>query len=470
LVELDYVKPWSRRKIKCMIKGFCVPKLKKKTKRTILDARAVGDAQKGPPSVTLATLEDVEDCVRQYAYVAELDGKGWFHQHGLADQVAEYFGLQIGNRRLVWTRLPMGWSYSVFIAHSVAEFLTDFTLPEGVRVLVYIDNVYVFSCDEQNAARTIDAFLERCRSVGATFEITTPVGTEATVLGARVDMNEKTIRLTDDFISKLTIVRNEMKELFKDAKVTNRLMWKLFGGLMWGARVLKKLLFEYPRFSAWLSRRAQDLHEKDELWDYPCHIWPRAREDLERLCDEILNAKPRSVRLPSGLRHTLHTDASDVGHGVVHDSAFLRCVKGNRFSNAMKGHTIALRELYGAVAGVRDAVAMRPEIQHLVLWVDNTNTETWIRKGKANTFFGNRLLKELFACLEGRTIEVHWEPSEANPADLPSRHPHKFDGMRAPKSATESSARGLSTKSSKAANKLSLELCSLVGQSDVFTH
>jgi len=470
LLKLNYVTPMSRRRFKCVIKGFCVPKVKKLTKRTILDARAVGDAQRKPPRVELATLEDVEECVRAYNFVTELDGKGWFHQHGLAEEISEYFGLQIGKSRLAWTRLPMGWSYSVFIAHSVAQFLADFQLAEGVRILVYIDNIYIFSNTKEEASATVKSFLERCASVGAVFEVSTPTTTDAIVLGARVDMNEKTLQLPGDFIEKLTAVRTQIRLLFGNGGVTNRLLWKLFGGLMWGARIYKQYLYNYPRFTAWLSKRAKDLQDREELWDAPCHIWPKAMEDLEALCDAIITATPRSVQLPSGLCHTLHTDASDVGHGVVHDSTLLNCVRGNRFSNTMKRHTIALRELYGAVAGVKDAIHSRPEIQHVILWVDNTNAATWIAKGKANTFFGNRLLGELYAVLGERTIEVHWEPSASNPADHPSRQPHKYDGMCVPNSATlfDSCARSMSTKSSKAATKLPFELSSSITQANVF--
>ena len=455
LKQLRYTKPMSRRKIKCVIRGFCVPKLKKKKKRTILDARAVGDAQKRPPAVLLAALEDVEECVRKYKYVTELDGKGWFHQHGLSDEIAAFFGLQLGKERVAWTRLPMGWSYSVFCAHSVAEFLVDFECGDGVRILVYIDNVYVFSENEEKGREAVKEFLRRCEKVGAVFEVSTEsTAKEATVLGTRVDMSEKTVRLPEDFINKLTEIRKEINLLFGEHGVSNRLLWKLFGNLMWGARVLRKRLHDFPHFTAWLSKRAADLHDREDLWEAPCYIWPRAREELEMLCDEILLAQPRSVKLPTGLAHTLHTDASDVGHGVVHDSAILTAEKGNRFSSVMKRHTIALRELYAAVAGVMDAIDMRPEIRHIVLYVDNTNAAAWLSKGKANTFFGNKLLSTLYTALGTRTLEVHWEPSAQNPADHPSRHPHKYGGMCGPKSATTLGgccARSMAKESSKAA-------------------
>lgn len=63
----------------------------------------------------------------------------------------------------------------------------------------------------------------------------------------------------------------------------------------------------------------------------------------------------------------------------------------------------------------------------ITLFTDNMNTMTWIQKGRAKSYFANKLLSELFDHLPpGVGLEVVWVQSANNPADFPSRHPHRY--------------------------------------------
>ena len=104
--------------------------------------------------MNLPSHADVDECERDYDYFVELDGKGWFHQFGLGKGIPAYFTLMMGSRAYQWNRLPMGWSYSVWIAQKTSEFLADFELPLGVKILVYIDNIYIFGKTPQRPSRT----------------------------------------------------------------------------------------------------------------------------------------------------------------------------------------------------------------------------------------------------------------------------------------------------------------------------
>jgi hypothetical protein len=263
LVKKGYMTP---QKTKVDIVAFTVPKIKKHTQRVILDGRKINHAQEAPPKVRLSSMADVEEAVRQHSVYTELDGKGWFHQFGLHPDIAVYWGLVVGGETYSWDRLPMGWSHSVFIAHTVTETLTSFKA-QGVHILVYIDNVYIFGNHVQEVERATDIFLSRCKEVEAVFEVTTKTTQRGKILGMHVDLEEKTIRMPDDFIEKLRAIRKDLTGAFQNERVPTRAIWVLFGNLMWATRVLGEPLYKYARWMAWLSARARLLHSNQNLWD-----------------------------------------------------------------------------------------------------------------------------------------------------------------------------------------------------------
>ena len=418
LLRDGYTSPISRSKIKCAIRGFAVPKVKKRKRRAVLDGRAVNEGMKEVPHVRLPSQSDIDECVLKYNYFVELDGTGWFHQFALGEGIPAYFAMQFGSRTYQWNRMPMGWAYSVWIAQKTTEFLADFELPNGVRIVVYIDNVYVFGMDKDSIDDAVRVFLDRCKLANAQFSVTTPLTHAGVVLGMEVELQRKTVRLPENFVEKIMAAQHNLDGLFNNESVHTRLLWKLFGCLQWGARVLHVHMYKYPRWSAWLSHRAGQLHSNPSLWDRGCRIWPKALNDLARLCADICANWERTIRITSTMSRTVFTDASDVGYGISHLGGR---TFGRRWTSTMTRHTIALRELYGSVEGVKDTVAMYPDAEHIHLVGDNTNVIAWIKKRKAPSFYGNRLLNDLFAALGARTLSTEWIPSADNPADAPSR-------------------------------------------------
>ena len=424
----DYVSEISARRVKSVIKGFCQQKPKKELNRAVLDGRPINEAQRKPPSVKLTDLNDIEAAVRGYDYYCELDGKGFFHQFGMHKDVCAFWVLLMGGKKYMWTRMPMGWSYSVRVAHNVCLLLASFD--SGCIILCYIDNVYIFGKSRAEVDEAVAIFLQRCKQVRATFEISTPTTTAGTILGVHCDLSEKTLSMPEKFVGKLKALESQIEDLFKNEFVPTRLLWKLFGNVNWSVRALDIHTYPYTRFYAWLSERARLLHEKPHLWDRPCHIWPKALADLKALTSAVIKNKPRYLlHATSGRLHTVFADASNVGMGVVHASDLLRDVLAMRWTESMRKHTIALRELYAAVMAVHDSVRRIPRLGHLLLKEDNTNCIAWLRKKRANTFFGNRLLAELYGALGRTFLEIDYVASDQQLADHPSRYPHLYRGF-----------------------------------------
>eukprot|EP01064_Diplonema_japonicum_P035531 TRINITY_DN7743_c0_g2_i1.p1 TRINITY_DN7743_c0_g2~~TRINITY_DN7743_c0_g2_i1.p1 ORF type:complete len:365 (-),score=63.55 TRINITY_DN7743_c0_g2_i1:61-1155(-) len=148
-------KGWSDEKVKNVVKAFTVPKPSGK-RRLVVDASLVGNAQRDPPSVDLPSVADVKEMVVQNEYVVQLDGKSWFYQIG-ARPLREYFALHTVAGWYWLVVLAMGWSWSVWVAQSVAALLASEACVRAGRMkagaLVYIDNFVLYAEQKEDVAR-----------------------------------------------------------------------------------------------------------------------------------------------------------------------------------------------------------------------------------------------------------------------------------------------------------------------------
>jgi len=433
-----FVEKVKRNEVKNFVHGFTVPKPKKKKQRTVLDGRNENALQRPPPEMTgphkLPGLQEIEDATRRYSYCCEYDGRGWFHQFRLHPKISRHWVLRMGGERYAWMRMPMGWSHSVWIAHVCATELARVEV-EGVHVLVYIDNVYFFSNDVSKINEARAVFEERCQRVSACFEVTTPTGQEMTVLGVQIDLKNKTVALTSAFIDKLDVLVAMFDHLWYNKnndgntyRPSSFAIWKVFGAITWATRILGIKLCRFPRWTAWLCRRAGQLAKDPSLWEKPCAIWDSAREELRSLIaqlrpDEEGVPRTRNVaQVPGPQTQVVWADASNTGFGIVLDGLGIDDVIARRWSPIMLRKTIAERELYALLQGVRAALKLGTS-QHIHVMCDNSNVVCWVNRGRGKSFFSNSLLAELDSLLEqhGAFVTVEWIPSEKNLADEPSR-------------------------------------------------
>jgi hypothetical protein len=252
-----------------------------------------------------------------------------------------------------------------------------------------------------------------------------------TILGVLCNLYNKTFSLPENFIEKFQQVLHILPDLFRLSpeatndvvqKPTTHLLWKVFGSVMWGTRVLQIPMYEYGNFIAWVSRRASLLASCPELWNCPCDIWPSAFEDLKGLILKILENHPRDLRSVHGKAvHEMYTDASDEGFGVVHCGPKLQGTYQGQWSVDMKVRIIAERELVALVRGVAFAREKFDGVEHIKSYQDNTTVISWVKKRRATTPFGNAVLKELFCLLGKTTLELVYVASDKNLADKPSR-------------------------------------------------
>ena len=428
LLGKRYITPIARARVKQFVTGFTVPKPKKQTLRSILDGRPQNAEQFRPPHTDMAGLENMRENTLKYALCQELDGVSYFNQFEMHPEIAAHWVIKLGKERFAWNRMPMGWSHAVYVAHTVTELLADVQHPRGV-IMVYIDNVYIFGHDREAIDELTVAFLDRCKTVNASFEITTPTADSLVVLGVVCDTKAKTFSLPKPFLDKFEKVNEVLEDCFAaygnhDGDLpTTEVLWKVFGALMWGTRVLDIHLCRYGAFMNWLSRRASQLAAMPHLWTAPCTIWPAALEDLRRLIGVVLLNEPRSVVVPleSDYDHVMFTDASNTGLGIVHCGAELTRTTSKLWSTNMKATIIAERELYALVEGVREAKEALPGVRRILAFNDNTNVIAWVKRRRGKSALSNRLLVDLERILGSTTLFVEYVASKANIADEPSR-------------------------------------------------
>lgn len=90
--------------------------------RTILDCQGANSAFIQPDPVNLSNLREM---LNEFAYVEKmrtLDLRHFYHQVQIGDALKEYFSVAMGSLRLIWDVLPMGFTWSCFIAQAITTF------------------------------------------------------------------------------------------------------------------------------------------------------------------------------------------------------------------------------------------------------------------------------------------------------------------------------------------------------------
>jgi hypothetical protein len=101
------------------VKYFEVAK-KNNAGRAIMDSRMAGKIFHTPPPVNLPMHGDILKMVNECNYFWTADFKHWYYQITIVAKLQKYFGISIGNEIFKVVVLPQGWSWSSFIAQSVA--------------------------------------------------------------------------------------------------------------------------------------------------------------------------------------------------------------------------------------------------------------------------------------------------------------------------------------------------------------
>ena len=424
----------------------------------------------------LRTIQDIFKSDKRRLFILTGDWRNWFHQIRLDPKIRQYFSLTMvttqGRRFYHWTCLPMGWSWSPWIAQSVGYLLLittltelGFELPLGVRarpspppylhlqlagvtvfLCLWYDNVLFISDDGNMATSFYSHFETVCNRYRATrkywnsfrgndFLEHAKVPNFPIYLGLQFALSLRrqrdeysvTLRWRPDPAKKSVWEASIEKgrSSIKQRKVTARETVRIIGRVLWEHHIsllpLHEIseIIEYTRTCSHVARR--------DGWDTPSHaledcmiaVCDHAERRL-RLMDTFRGAIPP---IPTTKIFAASDSSNSLGGHVLwnSDREMLDCCPV-RWDSKMRLAHIFVKELLAAVLLIERICRERQQIL-IVLGVDNTAAAWCLRRLFSSTEVGLELVKRAARALTSahNALQVIQLGSLDNPADVPTR-------------------------------------------------
>lgn len=312
--------------------------------RLVIDARPANRWFKTPPVVTLPSPEVFSRFVSTApgaVFIAKSDLDNYYHRLRLPGWLVPFFALppvraaDVGLRQdTAWTypclkSLPMGWSFSVFLAQLAHEFVvyksgclspsaalsgvSSWSLREReVRHLIYIDDVVFFGRCKLAVDSVQERYMSAMNTCGLQLKMTKLVAASAgpvKVLGFMVDGESGVVRLSDAAVDDLD---RATSALLAVAEVNGTVFQRLLGKWIWSI-LPKRLAFAVLAESFRFARVAEG-----KIFQ----VWPSVKNEMRVL--RALLPLLRTDMYHAVFDRTLATDASLFGFGVTSAPTHLR--------------------------------------------------------------------------------------------------------------------------------------------------
>lgn len=453
--------------------------------RSIFNGKQFSIQCKPPPPTNLPDITRVlitlEEMCRDCSQVVFLEGdiRHYFHQLKLESDISRYFCLLMMEKFYRWCCLPMGFSYSPFVAQSVAmgmilttlrecgytvnDYLDSDTPPAMIIIrdanekieicaCVWYDNILIACRDPQKAPK-IHAHFEKVADefhiIMKSWNLHGPRAFNR--VPARADEEERKypsylglefcrIRTRDgEGNTHLQLhwrIDPERLKKWSALEVTSNMSCRqtarICGAVMWRQHIGLTPLCRHEDVIE-IIRTCGKLCNRKEEWD-TIRDWSASDVSLMK---RHLGVATTTEWFTYTIRRTdrvmyAATDSSKAMWGSVCWSEDRRLVdidSGRWVGPALLGN-IFVKELTAAVVLVEKICARFP-MTHIFLLVDNTAAASVLRRLASSTHVGSELARRVDESLsEGRcSLEVVHITSEQNPADDPSRN-KKLDPKR----------------------------------------
>lgn len=463
---------------------FLVPKSDGRW-RLIIDAQPANAHFVSPPYVHLPSPSDIAGLISSSEFfVAKLDIDNYYHRLRLPSCYHRFFALpplparligpaveaQYGADTLVHpccATLPMGWSHSVFLAHSahlhiISQHTSIHVVPpssplthvtSSASAFVYIDDLNLFSHSKSALVRAMSEAEAAYAGINLLVKDAKRVGpvSVAEQLGLEVDGSLQRVGVSVD---KMVICSNMIDALLRDRHTTGERLSHLVGVITWiflVRRPLLSVLRSVYRFIAVAGPHCIPL-------------WPSVSREL-RAIQGLLPLAFASTSAP-WLNNVFATDACTTGGAVCTAAASpdvvlsLACLASNRGDTVRMGdpplnaatrmaapsplplsfpslswHTVIsthwlfsshinLLELQSVLLCFRRLSTLSSAINSRIIFlIDSRVAVGCLAKGRSSSSPLLHAVRRVSAvCL---ALGIHpffvWIPSECNPADEPSR-------------------------------------------------
>ncbi len=368
--------------------------------RLIFDGRRINARSGTPPSFHMTSHAEFAALCSQYSYAAKFDFQSFYFNFSLHPDIRKFFGLRCSLGDFTWTRLPFGWSWSAFFAHSVAADLVAHLASQGLVIAHYMDDVIVFGHTRGQCDAALSAAIGFVQSVG--FRVkpskTVPATQQLPIVGVQYDLATKTSQIPGGYFSAVSA--------FLDASESRGSLTKV--GL---AHIIGSLVFcnnAWPGSLSLLSPLFAFFNGLTCNWSAPVPLIPSLA--LARRALAVFCSLPACIlQHARGGVSTVHADATP-----FRLSAY---VNGSHFAQLIPATYIFLAEAYAL-----DMALDLCKSQAVELVTDNQALFHALRKGRSSTDTANNLISRILALrIQGHVITARWVPSELNPADYGSR-------------------------------------------------
>jgi hypothetical protein len=454
LTNWGLLEPTVAENIKYCNTYFAVPK-GTAFARAIFNGRRLSEASPAPQPVNLfdiaGFLEKLGslDC-KQGLWMVIGDFRHWFHQIPVCRELSSYFGLALSPKEVYrWLCLPMGWSHSPVIAQSLGwavlchreegspayvcidnmatppTFVTlkDAAGQEVGFLALYYDNYIVVSNNHQVAR----AMNERIKKNAKLFNIALKEhaiharselmgATPPTFLGIELGLQ----RTRDGVFAVRWRIKNRMIRTLDQGVFPAREVARVIGKLLYSRLISLEPLGTHESTRQVLSLLARVSREAwAQTWnsarititdEEAAHL----RVETERASGDNWHGTPP---IPRKVAYVA-TDASCNGWGFVILEAGTVLFDSGRllFPTSLTDDHIFIKELHAAIQGIRHVAISSPDVEQVVVVVDNTAVAGVLRRRYSTNTKANLMLKDL-----QMRIRIVTVPSEANVADSPSR-------------------------------------------------
>lgn len=375
--------------------------------RLVVDGRKVNRLMRFTPRMELPSIVDVAHYLMRNKYYATVDGKAFFYQFPLGDEVGRYFCANLADTKgdfvtVRLRRMPMGWSWAPAIAQHTANTLLD--EPEGPLGIAWVDNFVFAGETQEEVRRKFERFLTKARKVGLTLDTEDPpILSHGEVLGLEVDLANARYRMPPEWAE-----RKASAELAR--WMTPRQTFQVIGPGIWSTYARQLPLCRWEGAIGIVVRIA-GLVARGCAWDTPLKMEPDELTELARWQDMIAEnawAQPKA-KLSSVL--DVWSDASqDMWAYLAENGTGRTCWDQGSYPD-MKWH-IFLKEAWAA----HQAVQATRNIPR-TLMIDNAALVFAIRK----RFSSVQVVNRFFRTWDWDLIDVRWVPTDMQKADRYTR-------------------------------------------------
>ena len=232
--------------------------------RTIFHTKGINLGVSHAPPVNLSSFPEWLAEFKDAEYLWTTDMRHFFHQFGLVEDIRKYFTVLCRGNRFRCACLPMGWTWSPFIAQSLAWWLAvgdeSFEWRElprvythrGVKIIIWYDNL-LFGGKRTDVMRLREEFLARTVWINATIKEESN-SDEGPVTFVGVDLRPATVRKRLQWRLAQKTKNKLMKHLegLREEREVSKKKWETIRGhIVWSFWVLQQNFFALTPLFKW---------------------------------------------------------------------------------------------------------------------------------------------------------------------------------------------------------------------------